>query len=145
MDHDIKRAIVYSAGVEGYFAQSKNFLGMNITRERNKLLDAVRDFATKVGKFADKKDADKLVKDIETGQLSVEVVENFEKIQNKKRMSKYRVKVNRGMLDTIAEEAMTACKDCSRNMKKCLLRRALLDCSIEKYHDSENICCYKQI
>ncbi len=145
MEYDIKRAIVYSAGVEGYFADDKNFVGLNVAKERRYLLDAIRGFATKVGKFATRKEADKLVCDIQRGQLSVEVVESFEKIENKKRMSKMKVKIHRGMLETIAEEAMTACEDCSRNMKKCLLRRAMLDCNIAKYHDSENICCYKQI
>ena len=145
MDSDIKRAILYTAGMEGFLNQQSNFLGMNVNKERKILLDAARMFAEKVAKFATQKEADKLVAEIKAGQVSVEVVENFEKIENKKRMSKLKVKVNRGMLDTIAEEAMASCENCERNMKKCLLRRALLDCNIEKYHDSDKICQYKQI
>lgn len=145
MDIDIKRAILYTAGMEGFLNQQANFLGMNVNRERKELLEKIRVFAEKVSKNSTQQQADKLVAEIKTGQISVEVVENFEKIENKKRMSKMKVKVNRGMLDTIAEEAMASCENCERNMKKCLLRRALLDCNIEKYHDSDKICQYKQI
>lgn len=145
MDFDVKRAILYSAGVEGYFAEEKNFLGLNVAKERKELLNKVRIFAEKVGKLSNQQEVNKLVAEIKTGQIAVQVVEDFEKIQNKKRMSKYKVKVNYGKLADIAEEAMTACENCNRNKKKCKLRIALLDCNIEKYHDSENICEYKQL
>ena len=145
MDIDIKRAILYGSGLLGFFQEDNNFTGMNVVVERKKLLHALMVFGSKIGRTVKEKEMDKLVKDIETGKINVEIVENFEKIQNKKRMSKYRVKVNFGKLETIAEEAMVACENCERNMKKCLLRRALLDCNIEKYHDSDKICQYKQI
>ena len=38
---------------------------------------------------------------LKDGKINVEIVENFEKIQNKKRMSKYRVKVNCGKLEFV--------------------------------------------
>ena len=89
MDADIKRAILYGSGLLGFFQEEKNFTGMNVVVERKKLLHALMVFGGKIGLNAKEKEMDKLVKYIETGKINVEIVENFEKIQNKKRMSKY--------------------------------------------------------
>ena len=145
MDLQLKKAIINSSGMEGFFAEDINFMGMNVNRERKDLLHAVRKFAQKIQSKCKDTDVVKLINEIKTEQISLETVTNFEKVQNKKRLGKMTVKVNRGKLDDIAESAMFVCENCERNTKKCKLRTALKECDIEPYNDSDIYCEYKQI
>jgi len=124
MNDVAKHLILYMSKLEGFISCENLFLGMNMAKELREVSNAIAKASQKLGKVVNHKEVEKLVNDIQTDKVSVEIVHDFEKIMNKKKMSKLRVKMDWGIINDLAESAIwKVCDDCNYKNKNCKLRR----------------------
>ena len=128
MDNTVKDIILWCSGFEGFFKDENKFLGLQIGKERKKVVYAVRDLSHRITKLHAKDDElNKLIKEIETGEVTATVIRDFEKHQNKKRRGKECVIVNRGAIEDLAELTIwKMCEGCDFKKKKCKVRTTVL-------------------
>lgn len=124
MNKVVKHLILYMSRLEGLIQDEKLFLGLGLNKELKQISNAILKTSQKLGKHTTKEDFDKLTNDIKSGAIAVEIIHDFEKRMNAKRMSKLRVNVNYEALKDLHELAMwKVCDDCDYKKKKCNLKK----------------------
>jgi len=123
MDENLKDMILYSSGLEGFFSDSTKFLGLRVQKERTELLKALEAFSLKIALHIKAEEFREIIEAIETKELSVEVVRDFERIKNSKMMGKKCVPINIETLQHFADlSTWELCKNCDHKKKKCKLK-----------------------
>ena len=128
MDENIKDIVLWCSGFEGFFNNENKFIGLQIGKERRKVITAVKDLSERIAKLhVNNNELSKLVKEIEAGEVTATVIRDFEKHQNKKRRGKECVIVNRGAIEDLAELTIwKMCEGCNVKKKRCKVRTTLL-------------------
>lgn len=128
-----KKVYIFLFSIIGSFQNPEFWRPINITnsqRERIlKIADELTDITREMSLTNDVFDI--LIKDIKKGIYKVECFHDSEIKEREKKYKKQTITVKREDFDFILENVMMQCIDCSRNSKRCQIRKSLLKMGIE--------------
>lgn len=144
MNDNIKNLILFiSTSVSFLNDYNKNEVSQKVQIELKSILKKYENIADLLSYNCTNKEIDKLIADIESGNIKFDMIKKVDEIKNNKKLGKRQVIVKRGDLDSICLHALEhTCKKCTRNKKRCSLRTAFIGCDIEPYNNDKTKCPY---
>lgn len=135
-----KTDLILFAAICGYLTEGVLQLGMKeqeIIKAQELGKQGLELFQTIVNRIP-AQDCKKILKATKTCEIAVIPPDKV-----KKRVGEKEITVKREYLDTLTEQALTFCETCTRDYKRCPLRKTLKKLEVAPCHDEKGKCEFK--
>lgn len=140
MTEQQKTDLILFAAICGYLEKGILELNLNLSEKilaKNLSIQGYQIYNSLVSKLSNS-ERKSILKKVDTCEIAV-----IPPGEVKKRVGEKELTVKRAYLDELTEQALTVCETCTRDYKRCALRKTLKKLEVAACHDEKGRCEFK--